>query len=121
MGFADAPRVFMRPLLVKSRIKAMIPITRYPSYVEKYAPYFQEFFSKPQYKHFKEYLSGLVLVENPSVSNISEQLVEGSDQSSLNRFLTVAGWAEEPVNERRMGLAKKEGVKSKRWRGSNYR
>jgi hypothetical protein len=86
----------------------MIPITRYPSYVEKYAPYFQEFFSKPQYKHFKEYLSGLVLVENPSVSNISEQLVEGSDQSSLNRFLTVAGWAEEPVNERRMGLAKKE-------------
>lgn len=86
----------------------MIPITSYPSYVEKYAPYFQEFFSKPQYKHFKEYLSGLVLVENPAVSNISEQLVEGSDQSSLNRFLTVAGWAQKSVNERRIELAKKE-------------
>jgi hypothetical protein len=86
----------------------VIPITSYPSYVEKYAPYFQEFFSKPQYKHFKEYLSGLVLVENPAVSNISEQLVEGSDQSSLNRFLTVAGWAQKSVNERRIELAKKE-------------
>jgi hypothetical protein len=83
-------------------------ITSYPSYVEKYAPYFQEFFSKPQYEHFKEYLTGLVLVENPAVSNISEQLVEGGDQSSLNRFLTVAQWAEKSINEKRIELAKKE-------------
>jgi DDE family transposase len=87
----------------------MIPITSYPAYVEKYAPAFQEFFSKPQYEHFKEYLSGLVLVENPAVSNIAEQFVYNrGDQSSLNRFLTVAQWREKEVNSKRIELAKKE-------------
>jgi len=52
-------------------------------------------FSKPQYKNFKNFTLGLIGSENKQVRSISDSIIKGVDQSSMNRFLNLSDW--EPV------------------------
>jgi hypothetical protein len=51
-------------------------------------------FSKPQWNHFNTYLSGLLLGEKgeKNIQDIAGNLLDGGDQSSLNRFITKHRW-----------------------------
>jgi hypothetical protein len=51
-------------------------------------------FSKPQWNHFLTYISGLLLggKGEKNIQDISENLLDGKDQSSLNRFITKPHW-----------------------------
>jgi hypothetical protein len=50
-------------------------------------------FSKPQRRHFDNYLQGLICQDfRRSVRAMSRQNVDGPDASSLDRFVTVAPW-----------------------------
>jgi len=49
----------------------MIPIVKHPMVFKKYAPFFREMFSKPQYKHFQKFLTGII-VSNNHYSNGNE-------------------------------------------------
>jgi len=66
------------------------------------------FACEPQRKHFAEYLTGLMIAANKSVSGISGEFVGGTDQSCLNRFLTSVDWDVEEVNRRRLELLQEE-------------
>jgi len=50
-------------------------------------------FSKPQWRHFKTYMNGLILGEKgeKSIQDIISNIFDGRSQSSLNRFLTKPG------------------------------
>ncbi|MEM2990715.1 MAG: hypothetical protein QXQ02_05980 [Halobacteria archaeon] len=72
----------------------MLPVVEYPQMVRKYAPYFQELFSSQQFKHFREYLTGLITCENITIAAMNERFVDRNDQSALNKFLTPAKWDE---------------------------
>ena len=47
-------------------------------------------FSKPQWRHFKIYINGLILGEKgeKNIQDIISNTLDGRNQSSLNRFLT---------------------------------
>ena len=57
-------------------------------------------FSKPQWSHFKTYLTGLMLGEKgeKNIQDIAGNLLNGGHQSSLNRFITKHRWNPRQVN-----------------------
>lgn len=80
-----------------------VPIVKPAPIVEKHAEVFQDLFeNQKQYQHFQNYLTGLMVLENKSLSNISRCLIESADKTNLSRFLSQAPWIEEEVNQRRI-------------------
>jgi len=82
----------------------VLPVVEYPQMVREYAPYFQELFNERQYKHFREYLTGLITCENITITGMNERFVDRNDQSALNKFLTNAQWDEVELNRLRLEL-----------------
>ena len=83
----------------------MIPIIEFPSFVTDYEKHFTEVFAnKPQSNHFLEYLTGLIVSNNITVTGINNNFVNSKDQSSLNRFLTQSKWDEKVLNDLRVNL-----------------
>jgi hypothetical protein len=69
--------------------------------VEEFADLFE---NKCQVAHFANYLTGLMVSENKTVTGITGEFVNASDQSCLNRFLNEVEWNEYELNERRIDL-----------------
>ena len=85
----------------------MLPIVTFPNVVTRYASEFDPLFDNAQPRqHFREYVSGLILVEQPTVQAIHALFVAHNDQSALNKFLTHARWDEHALNSRRVQLEK---------------
>jgi len=82
----------------------MIPITEPPKMVKDYAVKFTDFFSQPQFAHFKTYLTGLIISTNKTVQGINDNFIERKNQSSLNHFITDSEWDEEAVNDHRINI-----------------
>jgi len=66
------------------------------------------FSGDPQRRHFAEYLTGLMVASNKTVSGINSEFVNTTDQSCLNRFLTGANWDEAALNSRRVELMQQD-------------
>lgn len=62
------------------------------------------FGGRRQRRHVAEYLTGLMVAANKTVSGINAEFASTTDQSCLNRFLTAADWDEQALNERRLAL-----------------
>lgn len=58
-------------------------------------------FSKPQRRHFDNYLQGLICQEaRRTLAGMGRYVVEGPDASSWDRFVTVAPWELPALNDR---------------------
>jgi len=55
-----------------------------------------------------EYLTGLIVAKNKSVSGINAEFVDTTDQSCLNRFLTVATWDANLLNAKRLEMLQED-------------
>ena len=83
----------------------MPAIVQIPRVVQDARDEFADLFAnEPQRQHFAEYLTGLMVAHNKTVSGISSEFAETTDQSCLNRFLTEVDWDVEELNERRLQL-----------------
>lgn len=81
-----------------------LPIVKHPSIVEKHSVEFEKQFSNSsQYEHFKNYLTGLMILENKSLANISRCILESADKTNLSRFFSEADWDEMELNAERIG------------------
>jgi hypothetical protein len=81
----------------------IVPIVAIPPSIEMgLAPYRDLFPRIETYQHIKEYCTGLVVLEKPSINRLAACLVEGPAQSSINKALTQSPWSEEMVNQRRL-------------------
>jgi hypothetical protein len=63
------------------------------------APLFE---NNPQRKHLANYLTGLMISENKTVSGMTNEMPNASEQSCLNRFLTEVDWDHEAMNKARI-------------------
>jgi len=79
-----------------------IPITAYPTIIEKYSSYFSKYFNIAAFEHFKTYLTGLITGGKTTVTAISRRAISGKNQSSLNRFLTQSPWGRKVVSNGRI-------------------
>ena len=84
-------------------------IVEFPKVVKDAMPEFADLFScEPQRRHFAEYLTGLMVAHNKTVTGINSEFADTTDQSCLNRFLTEVDWDVEALNTRRLELLQKE-------------
>lgn len=80
-----------------------LPIVSPAPIVEQHAPAFRDLFGNHcQFDHFQNYLTGLMVLNNKSLSNITQCILESSDKSNLSRFFSQSPWRETEVNERRL-------------------
>ena len=67
----------------------MPAIVEFPKVVQDAVWNFSDLFSsEPQRRHFVEYLTGLMIAQNKTITGINGELAETADQSRLNRFIT---------------------------------
>ena len=57
----------------------MLPIVKLPSFVENILPRFSLIFKKAYLRHFGEYLTGLMVSENKTVTGINSQFLDHTD------------------------------------------
>lgn len=84
----------------------MLPIVEIPSIVKTHESLFE--FSGQLKKHFRQYVTGLIVSENHTIKGINSLFVDSNDQSSMNRFLTEYEWNEQKLNDKRLELLQSE-------------
>ena len=82
----------------------MLPIVKYPSFIESVLPRFETIFNRSQLRHFAEYLTGLIVSDNKTITAINSHFMDHTDQSAKNHFLTDAGWEDEKLTRERFQL-----------------
>lgn len=60
------------------------------------------FQNRNQVQHFQNYLTGLIVLDNKTMANISRCVLSSSDKTNLSRFFSEADWSAEAVNEKRV-------------------
>ncbi len=81
----------------------MPAVVAIPQVVEELLVQFGDIFpNEPARRHFAEYLTGLFIAEHKTVSGITREFADTTDQSCLNRFLTEAPWDVERINTHRL-------------------
>jgi hypothetical protein len=81
----------------------MPAIVDFPTVVKEALTIFGDVFdTEPARHHFAEYLTGLIVAENKTVSGINREFALTTDQSCLNRWLTEVAWDVTVLNDRRL-------------------
>jgi SRSO17 transposase len=79
-----------------------LPIVAPAPIVTTHADAFQDLFeNRRQFQHFQNYLTGLLVLDNKSLTNITRCVLESADKTNLSRFFAEAPWFQEQVNDRR--------------------
>jgi len=83
---------------------AVMPtIVDFPTVVKDALAVFGDVFNtEAARRHFAEYLTGLMVAENKTVSGINREFALTTDQSCLNRWLTEVQWDVTALNDRRL-------------------
>jgi len=80
-----------------------LPLVAPAPVVVEHAQVFRQLFeNRRQFQHFENYLTGLMVLSNKSMANISRCLLESADKTNLSRFFSEAPWEQEKVNETRI-------------------
>lgn len=80
-----------------------LPIVTPAPLVMAHAGAFRNLFeNRRQFQHFQNYLTGLMVLPNKSMSNIVRCVVDSADKSNLSRFFSEAPWFQAQVNTRRV-------------------
>lgn len=80
-----------------------LPILAPAPLVSQHAEAFKDLFeNQKQYRHFQNYLTGLIVLPNKSMANISRCILDSADKTNLSRFMSESPWFQEQVNQRRL-------------------
>ena len=80
-----------------------LPIVAPAPIVTAHADIFRDLFeNRCQCRHFQHYLTGLIVLDNKSLANITRCVLESADKTNLSRFFSDAPWFQKQVNDRRV-------------------
>src|SRR5215510_10603341 len=80
-----------------------LPMVAPAPLVSAHADAFRDLFeNRCQFHHFQNYLTGLIVLDNKSLANITRCVLESADKTTLSRFFSEAPWFQERVNDRRL-------------------
>jgi SRSO17 transposase len=82
----------------------MLPIVGYPTVVSFGLSVFRKVFSRPQSRHFANYLTGLMVCAKRTVKGINDSFPAHLDQSAMNNFITDSTWSDDELDEARHEL-----------------
>src|SRR5882672_649358 len=80
-----------------------LPIVAPAPIVTAHADIFRDLFEhRCQFRHFQHDLTGLIVLDNKSLANITRCVLESADKTNLSRFFSEAPWFQDRVNDRRL-------------------
>jgi SRSO17 transposase len=80
-----------------------VPIVVSAPIISTHAPVFKHLFNDHrQYQNFQHYLTGLIVLDNKSLTNMSHCILESADKSNLSRFMGESPWEPSKVNQCRI-------------------
>ena len=80
-----------------------LPIVAPAPIVTAHADIFRDLFeNRCQFRHFQHYLTGLIVLDNKSLANITRCVLNSADKTNLSRFFSDAPWFQDQVNDRRL-------------------
>src|SRR5713101_8710717 len=80
-----------------------LPIVAPAPLVTAHADVFRDLFeNRCQFHHFQHYLTGLIVLDNKSLANITRCVLESADKTNLSRFFSESPWFQDRVNDRRV-------------------
>src|SRR6266436_772696 len=80
-----------------------LPIVAPAPIVTAHAAIFRDLFeNRCQFRHFQHDLTGLIVLDNKSLANITRCVLESADKTNLSRFFAEAPWFQDRVNDRRL-------------------
>lgn len=86
-----------------------MPIIKAAPLVASHAGVFRDLFENCcQFRHFENYLTGLMVLPNKSMANIARCTVASSDKTNLSRYFSSDRWAQAQINDRRVSYILKE-------------
>ena len=86
-----------------------LPILAPAPIVSQHAEAFKDLFeSQKQYRHFQNHVTGLMVLPNKRMANISRCILDSADKTNLARFMSEAPWFQEQVNHRRLTYLNQE-------------
>jgi len=81
-----------------------LPITQVAPIVREHSAEFEGLFkNRCQFQHFENYLTGLIVLDNKTMANISRCIIDSSDKTNMSRFFSEADWEAEELNKERVG------------------
>ena len=86
-----------------------LPIIQPAPIVSEHSAAFQGLFKNScQFQHFQNYLTGLIVLDNKTMANITRCILDSADKTNLSRFFSEADWDGTSVNSERVayGLQK---------------
>ncbi len=86
-----------------------VPIIETPKELRESLEEYRCIFTKPQFNHFRNLITGLIVSDNKTIQEINDCFGE-KDQSSLNRFMTCSNWDEKEVEQVRIGQIKRKNI-----------
>lgn len=97
-----------------------LPIVAPAPVVVRHAAAFRDLFeNERQYRHFEHYLTGLMVLPNKSLANMSRCILESADKTNLSRFFSEAPWLADQVNDRRVRYVLQETKAVRRWKAES--
>jgi SRSO17 transposase len=98
-----------------------LPIVKPAPIVTTHAKYFRHLFENQcQFRHFQNYLTALMVLENKSLANISRCILESADKTNLSRFLSQAPWSDQKVNHERIKYLLNQTASHRRTASESY-
>ncbi len=80
-----------------------LPIVAPAPIVTAHADVFRDLFeNRCQFHHFQHDLTGLIVLDNKSLANITRCVLESADKPNLSRFFSAAPWFQDRVHDRRV-------------------
>lgn len=80
-----------------------LPIVAPAPLVTAHAGAFRDLFeNRCQFRHIQNYLTGLMVLPNKSLSKIVRCVLDSADKTNLSRFFSEAPWFQDQVNDRRL-------------------
>jgi len=80
-----------------------LPIVAPAPLVQQHALAFRDLFeNRCQFRHFQNYLTGLMVLPNKSLSNITRCVLDSADKTNLSRFFSESPWSQAQINTRRI-------------------
>ena len=80
-----------------------LPLVSVAPIVLDHGETFREVFAnRKQFRHFQNYLTGLIALDNKSLANLARCIVDSADKTNLSRNLSEGTWQAKRLNDKRV-------------------
>jgi len=84
-----------------------MPIVSVAPLVKEHGEIFRDVFAnRKQFRHFENYLTGVIALDNKSMANIARCVLDSADKTNISRYMSESSWREEQLNDKRVSYMK---------------